>query len=109
MLNLDQFDPIEEIVVPLGEYFFHSETKAMIKRRSKKRKIDVLEEEYSQQSIIWHAIGIFPDEVAQETTSTLGTFAHVNKRSTNEVIVEIEKKKTQATELEEKLTVKNQY
>jgi hypothetical protein len=48
MLTLDQFGPIEEIVVPLGEYLFHSKIKATIKRRLKMRNTYVHEEESSQ-------------------------------------------------------------
>jgi hypothetical protein len=103
MLTLNQFDPIEETVLPLGEYFFHFKTKAEIKRRSKHRKTKVLEES-SQQPIVWNAIGRLHNEVAQETVSSLGAFASVNIWSRNELIVELEKKKTQVVELEENLT-----
>lgn len=40
MTSLDNYEPIEEIVLPLSVYFFSSINKAIIKGRSKKRKID---------------------------------------------------------------------
>jgi hypothetical protein len=44
-LNLDSFELVEEIFVPLRNYTFNNTKNVIVKRKSKKTKIELFEED----------------------------------------------------------------
>jgi hypothetical protein len=94
---------MEEIIVSLGDYFFSSSKKGIIKGRPKRRKLGTLDVETPKHVMVWDVASSKPKHIAKETTSTLGAFANANAWIVNELSNELDKQMAQVAFLEERL------
>lgn len=78
VLELDKLEHVEEMVVPLGEYFFSNSRKGIIKGRPKKRKLGSKENEPLGQVMVWNVAEQSLEKVVVETTYALGDFENAN-------------------------------
>jgi len=102
-LYLDSFELVEEIVVPLRNYTFKSTNKSIVKRKEKKRKIEIYEENPKDRVIIFNVAHLNDEEFFEETTYALGEFVDANKWSIANLTKKLRKEKKQVAELQEKL------
>jgi len=71
-MDLDQLEPVEEIVVSLVEYLFSGSKKMIVRGRPMKRKLETVEEDSSRLVMVWNVIGQELENNAIETTFDLG-------------------------------------
>lgn len=81
-INVDQLKLVKETIVPLGDYFFISQQKVLVKR-FKTGKIDASLSKISA-IMAWQPTGR-PKEKEIETTSDLGAFAIANEWFVNKL------------------------
>ena len=80
-LDLDSFEPVEEIVVQLSNYNFDSSKKTIVKRKAKKREIELYEKYPLEDVLILDKSHLNDEEFTKETIDVLGDFDDANKWS----------------------------
>ena len=102
IFNPNQFREVEDLLVPLGSFYFSNVHHGIMKKTPKKRK---LEESPSQpeapQVLVSSMKDATPKQMARETISTMRAFASASVYTIEAIISELGKKETQIKELQD--------
>lgn len=84
---------MDDLIDPLGIFYFSSSHHGIVKRTPKKRKLDESSSHPKYpQVLVWNMTDTPPKQMVREAISTMWTFTRVTSYTVEEVIVEMEKK-----------------
>ena len=83
----------DNTIVSVGDYSFHTKSKAVMRKRTKK----------SEEAVIWTPQGENPEQSAMQSASALGVFAAMNLGAVDDARREIESLRAQVLELQTSL------
>lgn len=69
---MDSFELVKETVVFLNNYTFSSTKRAIVRRKTKKSKVEQSEEALQEHNQIWNATHQNDEEFLEETVDSLG-------------------------------------
>lgn len=103
-LELKRTDEGDDAVVSLGDYFFSKSRKGVIKKPSKRPRLEeASSKEPLDQLMVWSITDKDPQKIATKTASVLGAFAGANFATVSDLNATIDRYKVQVATLENQL------
>lgn len=89
VFNPSKSEAIDDTMAPLGSFYFSSSKKGIIKKTSKKRKLEEAAISDKPKHMLWNLVDIEPQQMEKDTVLTVGAFANVSSWTIDELSDEL--------------------